>query len=175
MVLVAQLPSFKRRSGSDPSRRAYFWVVAGEPAPETRPSDHDLICSPDESKLYLERKDWVKIVVEAELFSDVSPTSGKLSVAHQSSMTAGSTLPNGTNPDGAGSSAMSGVQPPPPGVSESARDALAPYRINVSVYAHTACHTRSSCSTSIQCSMTGPGIGSLDWWDEEGDEDEEAT
>lgn len=41
--------------------------------PPTRPSDKELVETPSDSKLYIERRDWVRIRVEEEHWDDASP------------------------------------------------------------------------------------------------------
>ncbi|TNY18248.1 RNA polymerase III subunit Rpc25-domain-containing protein [Rhodotorula diobovata] len=57
-------------------RRAFFWLPADETTPE-RPTERHLLNQPEDSKLYIGRKDWVRIRIEEEHWDDTSPTSGK--------------------------------------------------------------------------------------------------
>ncbi|GAA6043185.1 hypothetical protein JCM8097_008717, partial [Rhodosporidiobolus ruineniae] len=60
----------------DHDRRSFFWLPASDPS-APRPSTKALLSTPSEEKLYLARKDWVRVRVEEELWDDTSPTSGK--------------------------------------------------------------------------------------------------
>lgn len=155
-------------SSSDPSRRAYFWIPSGDNPPDRRPTANELMCKPDDEKLYIERKEWVRIRVEEEFFNDVSPTSGKAPPP-----------PPAPNPDGSA--------PQPPVVESAERDAQAPYRINVSCLAapcrpfetwtdfvFLSCVCVCARAHPTQCSMTESGTGVLYWWDEDGEEEEGA-
>ncbi|KAI5481853.1 DNA-directed RNA polymerase III subunit RPC8 [Pseudohyphozyma bogoriensis] len=64
-------------SAFDPSRRAYFWLVPPDPAPEVRPAESVLLKSSAEERLYIEKRDWIRIRVEEEHWADTSPGSGK--------------------------------------------------------------------------------------------------
>lgn len=63
-------------SHSDHDRRSYFWFPAESPD-DPRPTVKELLAQPEDAKLYIGRKDWVRIRVEEEHWDDTSPTSGK--------------------------------------------------------------------------------------------------
>ncbi|BGO98730.1 DNA-directed RNA polymerase III complex subunit Rpc25 [Rhodotorula toruloides] len=63
-------------SAFDHDRRAFFWLPSDGTEPH-RPTIKDLLSSPEDSKLFIGRKDWIRIRVEEEHWDDTSPTSGK--------------------------------------------------------------------------------------------------
>jgi len=58
---------------SDPNRRSYFWAVADDPPPPVRPTEVELLALPTDQKLYVERRDWIRVRVEEEHWDDASP------------------------------------------------------------------------------------------------------
>ncbi|GAA5952224.1 hypothetical protein JCM8115_003540 [Rhodotorula mucilaginosa] len=73
LVPPTLLPDY---STFDHDRRSYFWFPAESPD-DPRPTVKELLAQPEDAKLYIGRKDWVRIRVEEEHWDDTSPTSGK--------------------------------------------------------------------------------------------------
>ncbi|ORY59905.1 RNA polymerase III subunit Rpc25-domain-containing protein [Leucosporidium creatinivorum] len=74
LIPPSLLPEY---SAFDPQRRAFFWVVPPDPAPEVRPSEDELRSADPDTRLYIERRDWIRIRVEEEHWDDANPTQGK--------------------------------------------------------------------------------------------------
>ncbi|GAA5828041.1 hypothetical protein JCM11251_005704 [Rhodosporidiobolus azoricus] len=64
----------------DHDRRSFFWLPASPSETLTRPTVKELLSAPEEEKLFIQRKDWLRIRVEEEHWDDTSPTSGKVKV-----------------------------------------------------------------------------------------------
>ncbi|GAA5873674.1 hypothetical protein JCM8547_002672 [Rhodosporidiobolus lusitaniae] len=73
LIPPSLLPDY---STFDHDRRAFFWLPSS-PDQLTRPTVKELLAAPADEKLYLARKDWVRVRVEEERWDDTSPTSGK--------------------------------------------------------------------------------------------------
>lgn len=73
-ILIQSSPT---SPNSDPQRRAFFWVVPPDPAPEVRPSEEELRGADQDTRLYIERRDWIRIRVEEEHWDDANPSQGK--------------------------------------------------------------------------------------------------
>ncbi|SGY97200.1 BQ5605_C035g11388 [Microbotryum silenes-dioicae] len=140
-------------SAFDPSRRAYFFVPApedenGQPAPNRIvPTSEDLRSMPSDDKLYIERKDWLRIRCEQELWHDVSPTNGKSSASAPPTNTGVGVGPG----SGQGGAGAGGADP------------------NVS---GTQAVERGRSPYSLICSIREQGLGVLEWWDQDDDEEE---
>ncbi|GAA5979933.1 hypothetical protein JCM11641_007590 [Rhodosporidiobolus odoratus] len=67
-------------SAFDHDRRSFFWLPIADPD-LPRPSLKELLATPSEEKLFINRKDWLRVRVEEEQWDDTSPTSGKVKVA----------------------------------------------------------------------------------------------
>ncbi|GAA5994435.1 DNA-directed RNA polymerase III subunit RPC25 [Rhodotorula paludigena] len=61
----------------DHERRAFFWVPSDQSG-GPRPTVKELLSLDEEQKLYVSRKDWIRVRVEEEHWDDTSPTSGKV-------------------------------------------------------------------------------------------------
>lgn len=60
----------------DATRRAFFWVPPPEDSDTPLTSD-DLLKTLKDERLYIERKDWIRIRVEEEHWDDTSPGTGR--------------------------------------------------------------------------------------------------
>ncbi|SCV68036.1 BQ2448_157 [Microbotryum intermedium] len=143
-------------SAFDPSRRAYFFVPAiedeqGQIDPNrVVPTSEDLRSLHSDDKLYIERKDWLRIRCEQELWHDVSPTNGKSNAsAPPTTLGVGAaTGPGGlVNGSGAG-----GADPTAAG---------------------TLAVERGRSPYSLICSIREQGLGVLEWWDQDDEEEGE--
>ncbi|GAA5893126.1 hypothetical protein JCM6882_003892 [Rhodosporidiobolus microsporus] len=132
----------------DHDRRSFFWLPSNPDDPSPRPSVKELLSAPEEEKLYLQRKDWVRVRVEEEHWDDTSPTSGKVKSA---AVAAGAPGAQGAAQGAQG--AQGGQEQQQAGKEEARTNGKPPY--------------------SLICSMAEDGTGVLDWWaeDEEGAEE----
>lgn len=155
----------KKKTQSDPNRRSWFWVVPSEEPDEIRPTDEKLREADDDTKLFIEKRDWVRIRVEEEKWNDAGPTGGRY---HHGAGAAGGggAAAGGGGAAGAGVGGGSGNAPVPPGGGGGGGgDGGAPAADTSEMKLHPP--------YALICSMAESGTGVLEWWAEEEEEEEE--
>ncbi|GAA6019056.1 hypothetical protein JCM10207_006302 [Rhodosporidiobolus poonsookiae] len=73
LIPPSLLPDY---STYDHERRSFFWLPA-DPDADHRPTVKEMLSSPEDDKLYVSKRDWLRVRVEEEHWDDTSPTSGK--------------------------------------------------------------------------------------------------
>ena len=71
------LPPPLTELNSDSKRQEYFWVPPADPPPDIAPTPAELSRTPEDQRLYIQKRDWVRIRVEEEHWDDSSPINGK--------------------------------------------------------------------------------------------------
>ncbi|GAA6059858.1 hypothetical protein JCM10212_007063 [Sporobolomyces blumeae] len=155
----------------DQSRRSFFWLpVDSDDLDAPRLSSAELLHKADDEKLFVSKKDWVRIRVEEERFDDSGPSSANAKLggvggggvggggggggAAGGMGKDGGTAGGGGGPGGVAGNTAGGAGGPQGGEGEGHKGAHDARGLAKSPY-------------SLICSMTEDGTGCLDWWAED--------